>query len=361
MEEILFPIGWFLLIGLGLAGGLGSLYYYGQQKKKAKDKAWWQFAQMNQLTFVEGQGRGSHPSVTGNYKGYTIKLETVEKLENKSTIPYSCFRLMAKTEPKVDHLPTHFPPGQTLSVEQVEELLPLDSSIYFGADLTIQNKGLYWSYEERGYITDVTYIHALFDQLIELAQRYPQVLLLGGDAVKALHKITSLKSPLRPVTRQLLKDIAAETSGQFKENFRNRFCPHCLTYYNKHTIWLFWWQSITYYGCRTCRQSRLVLKGPLIAVLDNRDETVGLIEGHKVWRVNWTRRRALFDFSGVAILQATDEEVERFAVQIGNDTDKYRKPRYAKMTCSVSAQCQLSENTMRILERMFGEVRVEAL
>ena len=75
-----------------------------------------------------------------------------------------------------------------------------------------------------------------------------------------------------------------------------------------------------------------------------------------ILRVNWLEHRHLFDFDEVQIVQATDEDVERFAVQVGNDTDPTRKPRYPKMRCVILPECKLSENTMRILERMFGEV-----
>ena len=66
-------------------------------------------------------------------------------------------------------------------------------------------------------------------------------------------------------------------------------------------------------------------------------------------------------FDEVEIVQATDEDVERFAVQVGNDTDPKRKPRYQEMRCVVSPECRLSENSMRILERMFGAVEVGEL
>jgi hypothetical protein len=225
-------------------------------------------------------------------------------------------------------------------------------------EFAIQSKGLYWAYEERGYDTDVAHIQGVFELLIGLAQGYPQVLLLEGDAIKALYEIASSKDAmLRAVARQLLKDIAEETSGRLWEDFHVRFCAQCLTCCVEHTISFSWWQSLTYYGCRTCGQSRQLLKGPLIAILDNRSEAGGLVESGKGLHINWTYRRALFDFSRVVILQATDEEVERFAVQVGNDTDPYRKPRYAKMPCAISAQCQLSKNTLRILDRAFGEIR----
>lgn len=49
---------------------------------------------------------------------------------------------------------------------------------------------------------------------------------------------------------------------------------------------------------------------------------------------------------------------ERFAVQVGNDTDPVRRPTYAQMRCLVSPECGLSENTMRILQRTFGRVEM---
>jgi hypothetical protein len=77
-------------------------------------------------------------------------------------------------------------------------------------------------------------------------------------------------------------------------------------------------------------------------------------------RVNWLLRRSLFDFDRVEIIQASDEDVERFVVQVGNDTDPLRKPRYQEMTCRLGVDCHLSENTLRILEHTFREVTVHA-
>jgi hypothetical protein len=73
-------------------------------------------------------------------------------------------------------------------------------------------------------------------------------------------------------------------------------------------------------------------------------------------RVNWLARRTLFDFNQVEIIQATDEDVERFAVQVGNDTDPVRQPRYAQMQCFIASQCRLSEKFLRVLQIMFGQV-----
>jgi hypothetical protein len=60
------------------------------------------------------------------------------------------------------------------------------------------------------------------------------------------------------------------------------------------------------------------------------------------------------------IILATDEEVEHFAVQVGNDTDPVRSRDYKQMRCTVGPDCKLSANTMRILQRTFGQVEVKA-
>jgi hypothetical protein len=40
-------------------------------------------------------------------------------------------------------------------------------------------------------------------------------------------------------------------------------------------------------------------------------------------------------------------------VQVGNDTDPFRRARYPRIPYSVAPDCNLSENTYRILERTF--------
>jgi hypothetical protein len=47
-------------------------------------------------------------------------------------------------------------------------------------------------------------------------------------------------------------------------------------------------------------------------------------------------------------------------MQVNNDTDPVRRRRYKTMPCTVSAQSNLSENTLRILRRTFGEVVILA-
>jgi hypothetical protein len=73
-------------------------------------------------------------------------------------------------------------------------------------------------------------------------------------------------------------------------------------------------------------------------------------------QVNWLKRKTLFEFDKVEIVEATDEEVEIFAIQVGNDTNRKRKNGYKKMSCTVYLDCRLLKNTLWILERTFGRI-----
>ena len=95
----------------------------------------------------------------------------------------------------------------------------------------------------------------------------------------------------------------------------------------------------------------------IVAVLDAGWESERERPQKDLLRVNWLRRQTLFDFDQIQIVQATDEDVERFAAQIGNDTDSWRRSHYRQMSCLINPGCQLSENTLRILQNMFGEVK----
>jgi len=92
-----------------------------------------------------------------------------------------------------------------------------------------------------------------------------------------------------------------------------------------------------------------------VALLDQA-APAGPVEENGLIRINWLARRELFDFDAVEIRNATDEAVERFVVQIGNDTDEWRRPRYGGLDCTVAAGCRLSENTLRLLRKQFAVV-----
>lgn len=96
----------------------------------------------------------------------------------------------------------------------------------------------------------------------------------------------------------------------------------------------------------------------VVAVLDATWAEETQDEGNDAQRVNWLQRQSVFDFDWIEIIQATDEEVEQFAMQVGNDTDDWRGSRYRQMPCLISPDCRLSENTVRALQELFGEVKI---
>lgn len=210
--------------------------------------------------------------------------------------------------------------------------------------------------------------HGSFDSLITALQSEDWVerftarhalVVLGGEAMEPLRRIAQDKnSELRRTAVWLLKSIAQDTTSRLKRQAPTLLCPEHLVRYHAHKVRVSWRASFTYYGCRACGQSREFLDWPgeVVAVLDEEmsDERV---QEDGVLRVNWLMRRALFDFDQVEIVQASDKQVELFAsVQVGNDMDEFRRPRYNKMRCVVASGCHLSENTIRILRSMFGEV-----
>jgi hypothetical protein len=184
----------------------------------------------------------------------------------------------------------------------------------------------------------------------------------GGEAVPYLHSVaTKITSPLRPTAVELLRCIEAETTARLAPRKHKLLCPRCLARCGLHKISLAdvstsGTSAIWYYGCRACGQSWEFLEGRVVAVLDK-----GMAEEIEVAqdiRINWLSHRGLFDFDIVEIIQTTDEEVERFAVQVGNDTDPIRRSYYRQATCFIRPECGLSENSIKILQRIFGRVEV---
>ena len=327
---------------------------------RERTSTWRQYAQANGLAFVPGQFfTGPSCYITGKYQDCSLALRAVQQGSGKSRRTYTHLELSYRNHQGIELALAQFPLGQQLAVKTVEELLISNPSFQLRGEIVIKNSGQDWSYTQWGDETEAEHLQELIDFLVDLIKNYPTVLALGGEAVTALHSIFKTKDHvLRPIAFQLLHDIAEETTSRLRQYTSSWFCSHCITGCSEYNLRLLWGQSLTYYGCRTCGQSREFLKGPLVAVLDRQMEAEQA-ENQTELRVNWLRRRSLYDFGRVEIIEATDEDVERFAVQVGNDTDEWRKPRYEQMSCVVSAQCQLSENTLRILERMFGAVKVE--
>ncbi len=191
-----------------------------------------------------------------------------------------------------------------------------------------------------------------------------------GEFVGTLLRIAANnRSQSRHTAIGLLKSLGNETTTLLSNRISNIICPTCLVHFRAYQVKLPFdamlaYQIpndiIVYYACSNCGKSQdfLDAEGSL-AILDNEMQDNYVQCGNTI-RINWLLARSLCYFSQVEIIRATDEEVERFAVQVGNDTDEKRKIQNKLMRCLVATDCKLAENTIRILKHLFGQIEIIA-
>jgi hypothetical protein len=373
-------------IAVGLAAPIVLVLRRVSRQAFERDEAmranWQALAQANQLTFVPGRyrtlGHSEAAYLVGRYRGRELRLDSLEQIKSvagRGETRYVCTRLTLSvrseaTEPfqtGVEALtgrsqaaadqPTfaEYNPSPT---ETIDPLLYPDNLLPLKGEVSLQASASQLYYEQPRIETDIVYLRELLTTLCDAADGYVQILEMGGEAVPKLQEVIRETSPgRRNAAIQLVRGIAQETGQRLGYRFTELLCPACLSHYAAHQVTLPEWQTVTYYGCRQCGQSRVFWQGQVVVRLD-RDMSQKWLVQEKLIQINWLARRSLFDFDAVTIVQANDEEVERFVVQVGNDTDEQRRPRYKQMHCMVAAKAGLSENTMRILQRTFGRVEL---
>jgi hypothetical protein len=351
-----------LLIFILLVGVNSYMSYRSRQKNRG---SWKTFAASNNLDFVPNASWRGQPYVIGAYRGYQIQLKVIQKGMGRYSTPGT--HIMLCKDWKSKPLQKKETSDQQLTLEEaIHQFTALDPRYPLMGKIDTIPGSHEVCYQQDGVETDVEQLQYLFDLLVNMADAYPKIMAAGGRAIPFLQKNAKLaiirgNNSLRPITLQLVQQIAQDTM-RLEHQISYLLCKHCLTRCCRHKVGLSPLDTITYYGCRMCSQSQEFVEwaGSVVAVLDDK-MTTELSKEDGVLRVNWSVRRALFDFEGVEIIQATDEDVERFVVQVSNDTDELRPPRYRQMGCNVFPGCELSENTMRILRRTFGQVGVKQL
>ncbi|MEM7346905.1 MAG: hypothetical protein AAF485_21915 [Chloroflexota bacterium] len=319
------------------------------------DHPWRQFAEENDLTFVpSGLFRSNY--MHGNYRGQQVKLKGYISKDNRysytkitmfrDTIDRSKQSLDLKAETDIED-----------TISELFEGLAAIHTLQGRLEVSLNAKKFF--YKQLYLETSPDALKHTLDVLNDVTHDYATWVALGGEAVPRLQTIVIQPlHALRPVAIKLLSAIVTETKTRLGKQVDHAYCPKCLAMCQGHTINSGSLQPYTYYGCRLCRQSRNILLGKLTVVLNNETTIEKQQENDDLW-VNWLIYRQLFDFEDVRIEQATEEEIERFVVQIGNDTDPERQGRYAQMKCQVSDECDLSENSQRLLQRTFGQVTFE--
>lgn len=202
-------------------------------------------------------------------------------------------------------------------------------------------------YQYKEFEAKSKYLKRLADMLADMADNIPKVICLGGEVVPILQKMVDEKDKFAGLAVYLLQEIAAQ-SALLKPDEGDLFCPHCLLHYRTLPIKLPWQVDPMYYACPQCHQNRTYFEGEVVAVL-NEGMAENRVQRENQLLLNWFAHKVLFDFNAIHIQRATDKDVEQFVVAIGNDTDEERRGRYDKMRCTIATDCNLSENTRRVL------------
>jgi hypothetical protein len=237
--------------------------------------AWQKLAETHHLVFQPG-GLLKEPQIIGHYRGHHLNLDTYQKKEGGSYQTTYTRLVLSVDNLAHNHLLLESNDRLDKQLEKDIDKLLIPNGIRYnlkGQFRTQKDKQQLY-YEQRGFETDKTYLQFLFDLLADLADSYPVVLALGGEVVSSLSKIaTDYNDVLQPVATQLLHHIGQQTTNRLSGRAEHLFCPNCLTCYDARKAPLPWWQSVTYYGCRICGQSREFLNGRLVAVLDSQMDT----------------------------------------------------------------------------------------
>ncbi|MCB0208183.1 MAG: hypothetical protein KDJ52_02565 [Anaerolineae bacterium] len=316
---------------------------------------WRTFADTNHLTYTYGKLLAGH-RVHGYHEDHWVELLIMQP--RLALSPQTRLTITAVDRPKKFPLT---PDSLTLAAATNLLAAPIQSPVDLRGKFEIMEEGKILFYEEAEVQTEALYLQIVFDWLVRFRPAYPHIIALEGAMMPRLQPIAlDNNHPAQPLARHLIKTIAAATRHLAHADATLLLCPDCLTRTTVHQIDLGWAALITYYGCRQCHQSRNFLNAKqVVAVLDHKAGSKKLKQKGQTLRVNGLARSALFDFNALAIVAATDEEVERWAIQVGNDTDPVRQGRYKQLTCTIAPDCALSENTLRILRRTFGPVQIE--
>lgn len=338
---------------LGVVAVIGVVIFYATRYSSKVDKpSWSTLARINNLEFrpvlfgyIESGSR-----VFGHYRGYLLELKYKVARYSDST----CLTLSVDQRKEEPFFEIEFPEDQPISAEDIVHLLTPHGwpAKFKGAIRTFHN-GFEVYYHQPGRETDIEYLQRIFDLAYDIAEAYPKVVAIGGEAMPALTLLSASGNPLQSVAIELMKSIGSETRQRLHAHALQQLCPYCFVYCAAQTQWVDL-TRIVYFGCRNCGQSNefLEVKGTIVAVLDTRINLKQWEQEGNLY-VNWFIHQELFDFEAIEMVWATDEAVEHFVVQVGNDTDSVRTKRYKAVRCRLSLECELSENTSRILSKTF--------
>ena len=318
-------------------------------------KEWAKFAAANNLYYQAGKLQEGH-RVVGDYHGYVVDLliTTRYRLLHRTTMTLTLTDRVERSKNLEN-------PLEPAAIKRLFSI-PFLSTMMNMQQFAVEDSEQRFVYEQYELETDREHLQFILTTLYNLAEVYPRLKSYGGEIIPLLHPAASNKQhAAQPIALDLVEAIAASTKQIHDQEGDALLCSHCLLRWAIHKAEISKLTTVTYYSCPQCHRSQeYFVVDRVVAALDNQAGAEPVEQGRTL-TVNWLAQQSLFDFDAVEIVQATDEEVERFVVQVGNDTDPIRQPHYADMACVISPDCNLSDNTWRILERTFGQVEIKSL
>ena len=308
-----------------------------------KTEAWQTFAEKYGLTYIPGETIDK-AQVKGQYRTCRFLLKTEQQLTDENVLEITTIRLSCDTSSDTAK-------NRPLSPKKIKSLLTLtDFPVQIKGYIDITANGNAINYTQPNIEYDRIYLQVISDYLYQLLNIYPILVNSKDTYLTELQAIARYKGlALQPFARRMMGQMKIPAP---KKSEIRLICPTCLVSYGEAVNSALDGDFNSDVGCRICGNRQGYFAGKMVAVL-NRDLTTDIEQVEGELRVNWLKHQHLLDFDEIEIVQATDEDVERFVVQVGNNSDADQKSRYANVTVTISPSCELSGNTQRILKRMF--------
>ena len=201
------------------------------------------------------------------------------------------------------------------------------------------------------------YEHAFFGESPDLAAL--RALARQGDIRVVSSLARRLAHPYTPDDRKdRLKDILVGLLEASDEAHHLFFCTEDLSRFIVQDTTIDDVGRVAFWGCRVCGNTLYGVAAPVVVAVVDREMKAHWQLQEGVLRVNWFSQQALFDFNRVEIGVADDRHVTRLCMMLHNDTDAGRPHPPEQMSCEVRAGASINSNTLHILRRTFGQVRV---
>ncbi|MCA9190398.1 MAG: hypothetical protein KDB03_01495 [Planctomycetales bacterium] len=172
---------------------------------------------------------------------------------------------------------------------------------------------------------------------------------LGGMVVTQLANSRDQQLAIALLTQISQTTIKNLSRGRY-------FCQKCVTLVQSQTVKVRN-KTFTFWGCRSCGQGHKVLKlaGPLVGVIDPLGSEK-FSQDRDLYQWNYSLLGVIGDIDRFEVRSGSDEDLERFLIDLSNDHDKVRHEMYRRSPLWIQIG-SVSTNTLSMAREMFGQVK----